>query len=51
MLVGNLNSAHLNRYLPRQANGTRGADGCLICEDTQPSCNCEFGQQCVLIGR
>ncbi|TBU38818.1 hypothetical protein BD309DRAFT_485462 [Dichomitus squalens] len=51
MLVGNLNSAHLNRHLPRQANGTRGSDGCLICDDLQPSCNCAFGQQCVLITR
>ncbi|KAI1795082.1 hypothetical protein LXA43DRAFT_993395 [Ganoderma leucocontextum] len=46
MLVGNLNS-----HYPRQANGTRGSDGCLICDDLNPNCACSFGQQCVLIGR
>nr|VWO93980.1 Opy2p [Ganoderma boninense] len=47
MLVGNL----LNHHHARQANGTRGSDGCLICTDTNPNCECSFGQQCILIGR
>ena len=33
----------------RQANGTRGSNGCLICTDLNPSCNCPFNQDCILI--
>lgn len=35
----------------RQANGTRNADGCLVCTDMNPSCDgaCPGTDQCVLI--
>ncbi|KAI0371526.1 hypothetical protein BV20DRAFT_1051551 [Pilatotrama ljubarskyi] len=41
----------VHRFHPRQTSGERGPDGCLLCPDTAPSCNCGFGQICVLINR
>ncbi|KAI0737685.1 hypothetical protein C8Q80DRAFT_1222739 [Daedaleopsis nitida] len=49
MLVGALNH-HISRQTSG-ANGTRDANGCLICTNLHPSCDCQFGQQCVLINR
>ncbi|RDX55412.1 hypothetical protein OH76DRAFT_1396798 [Lentinus brumalis] len=46
MLVGNLHLHH-----NRQANGTRDANGCLICTNLSPSCECGYDQTCVRINR
>ena len=42
------------RYLNRpraDLNGTVGSDGCLVCTDLNPSCDCSFNEQCAIINR
>ncbi|KAI0774749.1 hypothetical protein BD413DRAFT_472322 [Trametes elegans] len=39
------------RFHPRQTSNATDSNGCLICEDVNPSCSCSFGQHCILINR
>lgn len=32
-------------------NGTRDSNGCLVCTDLNPSCDCSFNEQCAIINR
>lgn len=49
MLVGGLNQ-HIH-YPRQQVNGTRDSNGCLICTNLHPGCECKVNEQCVLINR
>ncbi|KAI9057401.1 hypothetical protein FKP32DRAFT_1637817, partial [Trametes sanguinea] len=40
-----------HRFHPRQSSNATDDNGCLICSDTPPSCNCAWNQQCVIINR
>ncbi|KAI0682592.1 hypothetical protein C8Q76DRAFT_763229 [Earliella scabrosa] len=50
MLVGALNT-NLKQHHARQTNGTRDANGCLICTNLHPSCSCTINEECVYINR
>ncbi|KAI0650835.1 hypothetical protein C8Q79DRAFT_901239 [Trametes meyenii] len=39
------------RFHPRQTSNATDANGCLLCEGVNPSCNCGFNQQCIFINR
>ncbi|CDO68456.1 hypothetical protein BN946_scf184760.g12 [Trametes cinnabarina] len=40
-----------HRFYPRQSSNATDANGCLICDDTPPQCNCPWNQECIIINR
>ncbi|KAI0658561.1 hypothetical protein C8Q70DRAFT_175964 [Cubamyces menziesii] len=41
------------RLLPRQTSSATGSDGdgCVLCSDAEPSCDCAWNQHCIVISR
>ncbi|KAJ8453980.1 hypothetical protein ONZ51_g13294 [Trametes cubensis] len=39
------------RLLARQTSSATGPDGCALCSDAEPSCNCAWNQHCIVISR
>ncbi|KAI0326708.1 hypothetical protein GY45DRAFT_1328572 [Cubamyces sp. BRFM 1775] len=39
------------RLLPRQTSNGTSPDGCLICSDAEPNCDCAWDQHCIVISR